>query len=267
MKDVALHQDLAFVLLKNIHENTEALQVNLDIDSLTLERLTMKSFFDLNYFASRAIEFLTVTINQYALANFIQEARMELDPSQVKEELSKDKSSVVFFREIFFVLHRYIACKFSSKKNTLGVKKGAMNLFSQIEFSELEYISVFSRNFIGIDIDCARLVQVLEDSHQCSETREQENQFIYNQATNIMMRKLFGMHTTEFCARREVLGLAGVGRHRPNYCNEETEILIWRTWERYQTLPDERERYLAVSKDTNQALNVVWPAINKHLSE
>jgi len=148
--------------------------------------------------------------------------------------------------------------------NRFGIKNELFERLKHLRPNEHVYLLEHASRFLTISFDASSIEQLLNEAQEKNRERELEDQFLYSQATNTMMRELFGMHTTEFCARRRVLGLAGQGQHRPQYCDEETEILIWRQWKKYESL-EERQRYLSVAEAACQPLNIVWPAIKRHL--
>lgn len=146
----------------------------------------------------------------------------------------------------------------------LTLSDSLIEKLSRLTLKDQHYIACRAANFLSIHIDEQVLTRLLCDVKRTDEEQELEDQYIHSYATNTMMRELFGMHTTEFCARCKVLGLAGQGQHRPQYCDEATELLIWKFWKKFEHL-DERTRYLKVAEVTGQPLNIVWPAIKRHI--
>ena len=109
--------------------------------------------------------------------------------------------------------------------------------------------------FLSIRIDNHELQKQINNLDNQIRERELEDKYLTLQAPCKLMRELFGMHTTEFCSRRKFLGLAGQGQHRPPYCNQETELVIWNYWKETEEL-DGRERYLLIAQKTEQPINV-----------
>ncbi len=145
----------------------------------------------------------------------------------------------------------------------IGINGELASLLTSLTLSELHSVALKAERFLTVRIDKPVLEQALLEVASEDDNIELQDQFLYDYATNRMMREFFGMHTTEFSARRKIMGLAGKGQHRPQYCDEETEILIWKQFQRYDHL-DIRQRYLKVAEVTGQPLNIVWPAIQRH---
>ncbi len=145
----------------------------------------------------------------------------------------------------------------------IGMNDELASRLTSLSLSELRALTLKAERFLTIRIDKPVLEQILLEVANDDDNSELQDQFLYHYATNTMMREFFGMHTTEFCARRKLLGLAGKGQHRPQYCDEETEIRIWKQFQRFGHL-DIRQRYLKVAEITGQPLNIVWPAIQRH---
>lgn len=146
---------------------------------------------------------------------------------------------------------------------SIGITDDLASRLVNLSLTKLHAVAAKAERFLTVRIDKPILEQLLLDAANDSDNVELQDQFLYAYATNTMMREFFGMHTTEFCARRKLLGLAGKGQHRPQYCDEETEVLIWEQFQRLDHL-EIRQRYLKVSEVTGQPLNIVWPAIQRH---
>lgn len=117
--------------------------------------------------------------------------------------------------------------------------------------------------FLSLNIDNHELQKQINNLDNQIHERELEDKYLTLQAPCKLMRELFGMHTTEFCSRRKILGLAGQGQHRPLYCNQETELAIWHYWKKTEGL-DGRERYLLIAQETEQPINVIWAAAKRY---
>lgn len=146
---------------------------------------------------------------------------------------------------------------------TIDISDELVSQLSQLSLTELQAVIKRSSRFMTITIDSPVLTTVLQEVANDGENAELQDQFIYHRATAKMMREFFGMHTTDFCARRKRLGLAHLGQHRPPVCDEENEVLFWREYQRLKHL-EIRHRYLKIAENTGQPLNVIWPAIQRH---
>lgn len=145
----------------------------------------------------------------------------------------------------------------------IGIDDELATRLSELTYSEVNTITSKANQFLTVRVDADSLERLIFDAKNKTEDNDLQDQFLYNYATSAMMREFFGMHTVEFCARRKALGLAGHGQHRPQHCNEETEVMIWNYYQSTEDL-EIRKRYLKVSELTGQPLNIVYPAIKRH---
>jgi len=115
--------------------------------------------------------------------------------------------------------------------------------------------------FLSVVIDNNELQKQIDNLESQVNERELEDTYLMHLAPCKLMRQLFGMHATEFSQRRKFLGLSKQGQHRPRYCDEKTELIIWQQWKKTEDIIDERERYLLVSKKTKQPINIIYAAV------
>lgn len=167
------------------------------------------------------------------------------------------------YSELAVSLFNLIPSSKIRKDTALGITDELANRLSEITLSDIRCIASRADRFLSIRVDISALEQTLADLARHKKETALQDEYLCNQATYTMMRDLFGMHTTEFSSRRKLLGLAGKGQHRPQYCDEKTEIMIWKVWEQFGDL-ELRERYLKVAKTTGLPLNIIRPAIDRN---
>lgn len=151
----------------------------------------------------------------------------------------------------------------NGQRVSYGLNEHLSSRLCQFSISDLDFIASRASRYLTVCVDAPELERVLAEISQKKEDEMLQDELLSLHATFSMMRELFGMHTTEFSARRKSLGLAGIGQHRPQSCNEETENAIWNAWQKYYDL-DIRRRYLNVANVTEQPLNVVWSAVKRY---
>lgn len=154
--------------------------------------------------------------------------------------------------------------KVNSSPTHHGLDSNVIDSLSKLTLEEQRFITTRAENFLNFQFNQPVLSTLLSDLQRKQKDQEIENRFILNSATSRMMGALFGMHTTEFSARRKTLGLAGKGQHRPAKCDLNIELDIIQYWHEAEQM-EERERYMHVSQKSEQAFNVVWPAIQRAL--
>lgn len=146
---------------------------------------------------------------------------------------------------------------------TFDVPDELVSRLSNMSLSDLRAIAKHSSRFITVRIDPPELDAAMHLVANDSENAELQDQLILHKATATMMRKFFGMHTTEFCARRKRLGLTHEGQHRPLIFDEDTEALVWKEFQQLHHL-EIRHRYLKVAENTGLPLNAIWSVIQKY---
>ncbi len=153
--------------------------------------------------------------------------------------------------------------KKSYKNFPVYIDPELINQITNLKLGQQHKLAQKAYKFLSINIDSTKLEKSLMEVINIDKQKDIEDQYILLYATNIMMKELFGMHTTEFCARRKMLGLARENQHRPKHCNEETDAIIWNEWKNNEHLKVV-SRYLVIAEKTEQPLNIIYSAIKRH---
>ena len=106
-----------------------------------------------------------------------------------------------------------------------------------------------------------RQIKELEDKQ---EAHELENTYLLLGAPRTLMRRLFGMHASEFTRRREILNLKGISMGRPPQCDEAMEHKVWMLWQSHEEL-DIRHRLITIAEEANLDLHMVWGALREYI--
>lgn len=144
----------------------------------------------------------------------------------------------------------------------IGIDNNLLYKLRKLDAYGQKLIASKADTFLSICIDNDQLQKQINNLDNQIRERELEDQHLKLQAPCKLMGELFGMHSTEFCSRRKFLGLSG-GQHRPPYCDQATELIIWNHWKATEDL-DDRERYLLIAQKTEQPINVVWAAAKRY---
>ena len=145
----------------------------------------------------------------------------------------------------------------------IGIDSDLLYKLRKLDAYGQKLISSKADAFLSLAMNNHELQKQVDKLDSLINEREIEDQHLKLQAPCKLMRELFGMHTTEFRARRKFLGLAGKGQHRPPYCDEETELAIWNSWKATEGI-DDRERYLLIAQKVEQPINVIWAAAKRY---
>lgn len=136
---------------------------------------------------------------------------------------------------------------------------------SKLTLNQQRYLIRHADELLNITIETKGLRRRLDELAAMEDMRDLEDEFLLMGAPHVLMRRLFGMHATEFSGRRQLLNLAGSATGRPKTCSEQTEHRIWHQWQKHEAL-EERERFRAVALTTEEDLHTVWNALKEHLT-
>lgn len=135
---------------------------------------------------------------------------------------------------------------------------------SSLDISQQKLLIKNAFNYVEININIESLRFRLNEIANQKEYRELEDTFLVLGAPLCLMRRLFGIHASEFSNRRRILNLAGNNSGRPRRVEESTEHYIWKVWIEHSNL-DQRERLLKVSDETGTDLHTIWNALKEHM--
>jgi hypothetical protein len=138
--------------------------------------------------------------------------------------------------------------------------------FSKLTLNQQRFIIAHSSHFVSVELDVESLRRKLDDIEQEAALHALEETYLLRGAPLALMRRLFGMHASEFSRRRQLLSMGGSATGRPRDCDEETEHGVWHHWQANKPL-DERERFLAVAEATQADLHVVWHALRHYIDQ
>ena len=135
---------------------------------------------------------------------------------------------------------------------------------SKLNLTEQTSLIRRARYFLVIGLDHEALERQLAELEDMREEHELEDIYLFNGAPLALMRRLFGMHASEFSRRRNVLNIKGAGSGRPTLCDENTEHRVWHLWQKYYQL-EERKRFIAITDETSLDLHIVWSTLRDHI--
>ena len=139
-----------------------------------------------------------------------------------------------------------------------------LTTLSKLNLTEQKSLIDRARYFLNIDLDEEALKRQLKELEDTREEHELEDTYLFHGAPLVLMRRLFGMHASEFSRRRNILNIQGSGSGRPPLCNEETDHLVWKLWQQHNQL-EERQRFIKMADETNLDLHLIWSALRDHI--
>jgi len=137
-------------------------------------------------------------------------------------------------------------------------------VMAKLNLTEQHSLVDRAKHFLEIKIDESALQRQLSELESLREEQELEDTFLLQGAPLVLMRRLFGMHASEFSRRRNSLNIKGVASGRPPQCDEKMEHLVWEQWQANEHLND-RQRFLAVAEITSVDLHIIWAALRDHI--
>jgi len=147
---------------------------------------------------------------------------------------------------------------------TQKISDELLTTLSKLNLTEQKSLINRARYFLKVGVDEKALTRQLKELEDKREERELEDLYLFHGAPLVLMRRLFGMHASEFSRRRNILNIRGAGSGRPPLCDEETDHLVWKTWLHHKQL-DERERFLKIADETSLDLHLIWSALRDHI--
>lgn len=148
------------------------------------------------------------------------------------------------------------------KENT--VPDNLITTMSKFNLTEQASLAQRAHNFLVLSIDPAALERQINELANQRDDQELEDIYLLQGAPLALMRRLFGMHASEFSRRRNILNIKGAGSGRPLLCDEQTDHTIWALWQENYTF-DERQRFLKIAEQTRLDLHLIWGALREHI--
>ncbi|WP_101757265.1 STY4526/YPO1902 family pathogenicity island replication protein [Oceanicoccus sp. KOV_DT_Chl] len=148
--------------------------------------------------------------------------------------------------------------------NKNSLPDNLITFMSKLNLTEQTSLIQSARHYVAININIPALERQIQALENKREEKELEDIYLLQGAPLILMRRLFGMHASEFSRRRNILNIRGVGSGRPPLCNEESEHQVWKLWQHNNPL-NERERFLKIADETNLDLHLIWGALRAHI--
>ncbi len=153
----------------------------------------------------------------------------------------------------------------SDKLQKLTLSDEVINFISTLNLTQQNSLILRSHNFLTVTIDPTALKRQLKEVEDMRKERELEDVHLLFGAPLVLMRRLFGMHASEFSRRRKVLNIQGTASGRPPLCNEEDEHQIWNLWKTYSDV-EERSRFITIAETTGFDLHLIWSTLRDHIN-
>jgi hypothetical protein len=150
------------------------------------------------------------------------------------------------------------------KVNTLP--DNLITLMSKLNLTEQTSLAQCAHHYLVININPSALERQINELENKREEKELEDIYLLQGAPLLLMRRLFGMHASEFSRRRNILNIRGVGSGRPPLCDESSDHLIWELWQQNKTL-EERERFLKIADETRLDMHLIWSALREYMDK
>lgn len=161
-----------------------------------------------------------------------------------------------------------LMCSLDSLQSTHFVKNAFPDelivTLSKLNLTEQTSLVHRARHFMAIALDAPALKRQLNELENQRDEQELEDVFFLQGAPLVLMRRLFGMHASEFSRRRNALKLHGMGSGRPPNCDEKMEHEVWNLWHANQELP-ERQRFIHLAEETGLDLHIIWSALRQYI--
>jgi hypothetical protein len=137
---------------------------------------------------------------------------------------------------------------------------------SELSFTQQEMLLEKASAYFSFELNVPEMDRQLEIIDQLRDDRQIEDIFLVQGAPLKLMRRLFGMHASEFSRRRDAMCLKHSGSGRPIRCDEKTDHYLWHLWAAHSKL-DERERFLTVAEESCLNLHNIWNSLREYIEE
>ena len=137
-------------------------------------------------------------------------------------------------------------------------------ILSELNLPQQKWLIHRADRYLTLQLDSSALERQLKELENKQEVHELENTCLLLGAPRTLMRRLFGMHASEFTRRREILNLKGNSMGRPPQCDEAMEHKVWLLWQSHEEL-DIRHRFITTAEEADLDLHMVWGALREYI--
>lgn len=181
--------------------------------------------------------------------------------SDISGRIDMDASNKVYQVSMMSIVNLLEECP--EIPDIFGLNNDLLHRLRKLDSFGQKLITAKADKYLSIEINSEELQKQIDGLAEKIFDRELEDEHLTHHTPCKLMRELFGMHATEFCLRRKFLGLAGQNQHRPLYCDNDTELTIWKYWKETENMSD-RERYLFIAKKMDKPINIIWAAARRY---
>ena len=149
------------------------------------------------------------------------------------------------------------------EKHTIPSPEYALSI-TQLNLTQQKLLIDRAKHFVSVTIDQSALAVELNKILDAAVTEARINEFLACGAPKPLMRRLFGMYSSEFSRRKTALQLKGAGNGRPPSCDEATEHQLWHLWQSLENV-SEQDRFIQLKNETGLDLRIIWHALQPHI--
>ncbi|MDA1370273.1 MAG: STY4526/YPO1902 family pathogenicity island replication protein [Proteobacteria bacterium] len=135
---------------------------------------------------------------------------------------------------------------------------------SELSFTQQGMFLDRAQTYFSFAINVPEMDKQLEIIDQLRQEKEIEDIYLVQGAPLKLMRRLFGMHASEFSRRRDAMCLKHSGSGRPIRCDEKTDHYLWHLWASHAKLC-ESERFLKVAEESSLNLHNIWNSLREYI--
>lgn len=152
--------------------------------------------------------------------------------------------------------------KYDLLTNLYGISDESILKLSNQNLAEREKLLQFAAQIMDVSINDGSLSQLIAYVHDYQNQQDLIDQFLLQGAQLSLMRKLFGVNSIAFTKRRKMLEIPPT-RGRPPTCDEETELMILKLWERCSDI-EPKLRYIQVAELTGQSICMIDTVLRRN---
>lgn len=153
---------------------------------------------------------------------------------------------------------------------SLGFSPQELCELTRLTADDILFLSNSPVQFMNVSIDHDMLSKMLARTGQERQFQQRLEAALSLGASIEFVNHYFGLSTLEVCARRRLIGLF-VRQGRNLAPDEETEVLVWNTWQKVDVKkldsPEALQAMMDIAREHDLSLTVIWNLLKQWYQE
>ena len=153
---------------------------------------------------------------------------------------------------------------------SLGFSPQELCELTRLTADDILFLSNSPVQFMNVSIDHDMLSKMLARTGQERQFQQRLEEALSLGASIEFVNHYFGLSTLEVCARRRLIGLF-VRQGRNLAPDEDTEVLVWNTWQKVDVKkldsPQALQAMMDIAREHDLSLTVIWKLLKQWYQE